>query len=67
MVRFQPGPATGAETSVYLAGSPEVAEVTGRYFVKCKPAQPSALARDEQAAARLWTLSEALAGLDPGR
>jgi NAD(P)-dependent dehydrogenase (short-subunit alcohol dehydrogenase family) len=64
---FQPGPATGADTSVYLAGSPEVAEVTGGYFVKRKPARPSALATDDRAAARLWTLSEELAGLDPGR
>jgi retinol dehydrogenase 12 len=62
---FQPGPARGAETSVYLASSPEVADVTGRYFVKCKPAEPSALARDSQTAARLWTLSEELAGLAP--
>jgi retinol dehydrogenase-12 len=60
-----PGPATGAATSVYLAGSPEVAEVTGGYFVKCRPARPSALARDDRAAARLWTLSEELAGLTP--
>lgn len=62
---FTPGPATGADTSVYLAESAEVAEVTGGYFVKRKPAQASALARDERAAARLWTLSEELAGLDP--
>jgi retinol dehydrogenase-12 len=60
---FQPGPATGANTSVYLASSPEVARVTGGYFVKCKPAEPSALARDRQASGRLWTLSEELAGL----
>jgi retinol dehydrogenase-12 len=64
---LRPGPATGARTSVYLASSPQVAEVTGGYFVKCEPAQPSALARDPRAAARLWTLSEQLAGLDPGR
>jgi retinol dehydrogenase 12 len=62
---FQPGPARGAETSVYLASSPEVTDVTGRYFVKCKPTEPSALARDSQTAARLWTLSEELAGLAP--
>jgi hypothetical protein len=37
--------------------------VTGGYFVNCKPAEPSALAKDTQAAARLWTLSEDLAGL----
>ncbi len=66
-LRFVPGPATGARTSVYLARSPEVAGLSGGYFVKCKPAQPSALARDPQAAARLWTLSEELAGLAPGR
>lgn len=65
-VRLRPGPATGAATSVYLAGSPEVAEVTGGYFVKCAPAEPSALARDPRAAARLWALSEELAGLAPG-
>jgi retinol dehydrogenase 12 len=64
VLRFQPGPATGAETSVYLASSPEVADVSGGYFVKCKPAEPSALARDASAAARLWALSEELAGLD---
>jgi NAD(P)-dependent dehydrogenase (short-subunit alcohol dehydrogenase family) len=60
-----PGPATGARTTVYLASSPEVAEVTGGYFVRCRPAEPSALARDPGAATRLWTLSEQLAGLDP--
>jgi retinol dehydrogenase-12 len=64
---FQPGPATGADTSVYLAGSPEVADVTGGYFVKCKPTEPSALARDDRAAAQLWTLSEKLVGFDLGR
>ncbi|HEX6681365.1 MAG TPA: SDR family oxidoreductase [Candidatus Limnocylindrales bacterium] len=57
---LRPGPATGAETSVYLATSPEVAGVTGGYFVKCKPAEPSALAQDAEAAARLWELSEEL-------
>ena len=36
VLRFQPGPATGAETSVYLASSQEVAGVTGGYFVKCR-------------------------------
>ena len=62
-VRFVPGPARGAQTSVYLASSPEVAEVTGGYFIRCQPAEPSALAGDTQAAARLWALSEELAGL----
>jgi NAD(P)-dependent dehydrogenase (short-subunit alcohol dehydrogenase family) len=48
----------GARTSVYLASSPEVAGVTGRYFVKCKPRNPSAAARDDEAARRLWKVSE---------
>jgi NAD(P)-dependent dehydrogenase (short-subunit alcohol dehydrogenase family) len=61
---FQASPATGAETSVYLASSPEVAQTTGRYFVKCRPTEPSALARDRAAAARLWALSEQLSGLE---
>jgi retinol dehydrogenase 12 len=65
VLRFLPGPATGAQTSVYLASAAEVAGVTGGYFVKCAPAEPSGLARDAGAAARLWALSEELAGLTP--
>ncbi len=60
VLRFQPGPEAGAETPVYLASSPEVAGVTGGYFVNRRPARPSALATDPAAAARLWTLSERL-------
>jgi len=63
VTRLQPGPVKGADTSVYLASSPDVADVTGGYFVRCRPATPSRLARDPQAAARLWTLSAELAGL----
>jgi NAD(P)-dependent dehydrogenase (short-subunit alcohol dehydrogenase family) len=63
MLRLRPGPAAGAKTPVYLASSPEVADVTAGYFVNCKPAEPSALAKDTRAAARLWVLSEDLAGL----
>jgi len=41
-------PEKGAETSVYLSCSPEVKDVTGRYFEKCKPVcalHPSATTR----------------------
>jgi NAD(P)-dependent dehydrogenase (short-subunit alcohol dehydrogenase family) len=62
ILRLRPGPEAGARTSVYLASSPEVAGVTGGYFVNCKPAEPGALAKDTQAAARLWALSEDLVG-----
>jgi len=53
-------PEKGARTSVYLASSPEVAEVTGQYFVKCRARVPSPAAQDPAAAALLWSLSEEL-------
>jgi retinol dehydrogenase 12 len=56
-------PAKGARTSVYLAASPKVEAVSGEYFVKCKPKQPKRWARDPEAAARLWQVSEELVGL----
>ncbi|MET7403068.1 SDR family oxidoreductase [Dactylosporangium sp. NPDC005572] len=62
VLRFQPGAAAGARTPVYLASSPDLAGVTGGYFVNCRPARPSALARDPEAAARLWELSERMTG-----
>ena len=52
----------GADTIVYLASSPEVADTTGAYFVKRKITEPSAAARDDAAAKRLWEASEALVG-----
>ncbi len=57
---FSLTPEQGARTSVYLCSSPEVEGVTGRYFAKCKEKTPSANARDEAAAARLWEVSEQL-------
>jgi len=59
---FAISPEKGADTIVHLASSPEVADVTGAYFVKRKVVEPSAAARDDSAARRLWEASEALAG-----
>ncbi|HXN59501.1 MAG TPA: SDR family oxidoreductase, partial [Acidimicrobiales bacterium] len=56
-------PAKGARTSVYLASSPEVAGVSGEYFVKCKPRRPRKQAQNADAARRLWQVSEQLVGL----
>jgi NAD(P)-dependent dehydrogenase (short-subunit alcohol dehydrogenase family) len=56
-------PEKGARTSIYLASSPEVAGVTGQYFVHCKPAKPRRWAQDPEAAQRLWQVSEELVGL----
>jgi len=53
-------PEQGARTSVYLASSPDVAEVSGKYFAKCKVKAPKAAALDIEAAQRLWTVSEEL-------
>ncbi len=56
-------PEKGAETIVYLASSPEVEGVTGRYFAKCRPATTTAIAQDEDAARRLWDVSAELTGV----
>jgi len=50
----------GARTSVYLASSPDVADVTGGYFVRRRLRRPSKAARDPVAARRLWEVSETL-------
>lgn len=55
----------GAQTSIYLASSPEVEGVTGKYFVDCKPVPSSAASYDEAAARRLWQISAEMVGL-PG-
>ncbi len=53
----------GAETSVYLASSPEVEAISGQYFVRCKPARSSRQSYDETAQRRLWEISGALTGI----
>jgi retinol dehydrogenase 12 len=57
-------PEEGARTIVYLTSSPEVANVTGGYFEKCRHATPTRAAQDDAAAARLWAETAKLAGLD---
>ena len=56
-------PAQGAETSVYLATSPEVAQVSGEYFDKKKIVPASPIAFDEELATKLWDISAKLVGL----
>ena len=51
---------SGAETSVYLATSEKVANVSGKYFVNCRETAPSRAARNERLAESLWTVSEQL-------
>ena len=51
---------SGARTSIYLASSPEVEGKTGGYYVRRKPGHPSKHAQDDDAARRLWEVSEKL-------
>jgi NAD(P)-dependent dehydrogenase (short-subunit alcohol dehydrogenase family) len=60
---FAISPEKGAETIVYLASSPDVGALNGEYFYQCRPATPTAAARDEAAAKRLWTESAKIAGI----
>jgi NAD(P)-dependent dehydrogenase (short-subunit alcohol dehydrogenase family) len=53
-------PAQGAETIVYLASSPDVANISGEYFYKCRIAQTAFEARNDVDAQRLWGESEKL-------
>ncbi len=58
--RFGLTPEQGADTAVYLASSPDVEGVTGKYFTK-RQARPSSRASyDQQAGEALWALSERL-------
>jgi NAD(P)-dependent dehydrogenase (short-subunit alcohol dehydrogenase family) len=57
---FMLSPEEGARTSVYLASSPEVEGVTGKYFSKCKPVKSNAISYDLQSQQKLWSLSEQL-------
>ena len=56
-------PEKGARTSIYLASSPEVEGVSGRYFVKEKPVVSSPQSRDQAAWERLWRLSVEMTGV----
>ncbi|MFA6127268.1 MAG: SDR family oxidoreductase [Bacteroidales bacterium] len=60
---FTISPAAGAETSVYLAASPEVEGVTGKYFVKRKEKASSRASYDLIKAEKLWNLSMMLCGM----
>jgi len=56
-------PAKGAQTSIYLASSPEVENITGKYFIKKNQVSSSPESYDEEKARRLWEVSEKLTGL----
>jgi NAD(P)-dependent dehydrogenase (short-subunit alcohol dehydrogenase family) len=53
-------PEKGAQTTLYLATSPEVEGVTGKYFVKSHEAKSSNDSYDQTVGARLWEVTEQL-------
>lgn len=59
-MRFILTPEKGATTSIYLACSPQVTSVSGRYFEKCVPAASSPTSCDRDMQMRMWDVSEQL-------
>ncbi len=55
----------GAETMIYLSSSPEVASVSGKYFVNKHDVPSSSRSYDEAIATALWQTSETMASLNP--
>ncbi|MHA2041580.1 MAG: SDR family oxidoreductase [Candidatus Thorarchaeota archaeon] len=60
---FQINAEKGSETPVYVATSPELEGVTGRYFAKSLEKPSSEESYDESAQKRIWDVAESLLGL----
>jgi NAD(P)-dependent dehydrogenase (short-subunit alcohol dehydrogenase family) len=56
-------PEKSAESIVYLASSPDLAQTTGQYFNQSRLSTPSEEAQDDTTAKKLWEESEQLAGI----
>ncbi|HEY1587670.1 MAG TPA: SDR family oxidoreductase [Polyangia bacterium] len=63
---FMLTPEKGARTQIWLASSPDVAGVSGKYFAKCREKKPSPRALDEATQKRLWDVTAQLVGLGAG-
>lgn len=61
---FAISPERGAETSAYLACSPKVESVSGKYFAKSKKKPSSRVSNDPVSAKKLWDVSVSLTGLE---
>ena len=68
MMVFRKGltPEEGARTSIYLASSPEVEGVSGKYFVKQKAVPSDPASYDQAASRQLWDRSAQMVGLQEG-
>jgi NAD(P)-dependent dehydrogenase (short-subunit alcohol dehydrogenase family) len=56
----------GAETIVFLASSPDVQDISGKYFYKSEEADSSPLSHDIELQEKLWEVSTKRTGLFPG-
>jgi NAD(P)-dependent dehydrogenase (short-subunit alcohol dehydrogenase family) len=61
--RFFKSPEKGAETSIYLASSPDVEAINGKYFIKKQEQKSSEETYDTELAKKLWAISMKLVGL----
>lgn len=57
--RFMITEEEGAQTTLYCATSPDVADESGLYYDECTVYKPSKVARDDALATELWTRSAA--------
>uniref|UniRef100_A0A2A4IXN8 Retinol dehydrogenase n=1 Tax=Heliothis virescens TaxID=7102 RepID=A0A2A4IXN8_HELVI len=53
----------GAQTSIYLAVSPEVEGISGKYYSDCHEKTLKGIANDKDLARKLWDVSEKVVGL----
>lgn len=53
----------GSETSIYLASSPEVEGITGKFFIRKQPVDSDPFSYDQDAQERLWEISTEMVGL----
>lgn len=60
---FGRSPEKGAETSIYLASSPQVQGITGKYWVDSQQKRSSARSHNETTQERLWAISEEITGI----
>lgn len=61
---FAKSPQEGAETSIYLAASPQVDGISGKYFQDKEMVSSSAISYDQETAERLWEISAEMTGIN---
>ena len=61
---FMKSPKKGAKTSIFLASSPEVNGVSGKYFKNRKETKSVKISYDEETAKKLWEISVKLTNVD---